>query len=70
MNKATIVTIIVLVVTFSAQAYVLDDLVKKLNGYDKRWVSGLNTKFINISLEDTMRMMGTKLPIAPEDRLP
>ena len=64
--------ILLLSVAFMAvvETYVLNDLIQKLNGYDKKWVSGLNTKFINISLEDTMKMMGTPLPIKPEDRLP
>lgn len=67
--KFILVILVILSVTL-VQAYVLDDLVRKLNGYEKKWVSGINSKFVNITLEDTMKMMGTPLPINPKDRLP
>lgn len=69
MKLLTIVTLVALLVA-TTQSYPLGDLIQRLNGYNKKWVSGLNTKFINMSLEDTMKMMGTPLPIKPEDRLP
>lgn len=50
MSKVTIIAIVVFAITLSVQAYVLDDLIRKLNGYDKKWVSGINTKFIDMSL--------------------
>lgn len=31
-------------------SYFLGDLVSKLNGYSKSWKSGINSKFINMSL--------------------
>jgi hypothetical protein len=48
-----------------SQSYRLDDLIQRLNGYEKKWVSGTNTKFIDMTLKQTMSMMGTKLPIKP-----
>jgi hypothetical protein len=68
--KAKVILIILSVILLLAQTYVLDDLIQKLNGYEKKWVSGINTKFVDMNLLDTMSMMGTKLPIKPEDRLP
>ena len=67
--KAIAVIIAIWVINIGT-AYVLDDLIRRLDGYQKTWVSGLNTKFVNMTLEDTMKMMGTPLPIKPEDRLP
>jgi hypothetical protein len=68
--KAKVMLIILSLILLLVQSYVLDDLIQKLNGYEKKWVSGINTKFVDMTLLDTMSMMGTKLPIKPEDRLP
>lgn len=60
----------ILIVISLVECYPMGDLIMKLNGYDKKWVSGLNTKFIDMTLLDTMKIMGTPLPIKHEDRLP
>lgn len=44
-SKVILVGILVCVFLGSSRAYVLDDLVRKLSGYDKKWTSGINSKF-------------------------
>ena len=65
-----LVAILIVLAAWTVESYRLDELVQRLNGYEKKWVSGVNTKFIDMTLLDTMKLMGTKLPIKPEDRLP
>lgn len=66
MHKKIILVVIVSVLLTSIEAYFLEDLVQRLSGYDKKWVSGINSKFVDMTLEDTMKLMGTPLPINPK----
>lgn len=63
--KTILAAIFVSVLLNSVEAYVLEDLVQKLSGYDKKWVSGINSKFVDMTLEETKKLMGTRLPINP-----
>lgn len=55
---------------YYSNSYEMNDLVARLNGYDKKWKSGVNAKFSNLSYEETKKFMGTNLPIDPSDKLP
>lgn len=46
----TIALLIGVLIINIGSAYVMNDLVQKLNGYSKTWVSGINTKFVNMTL--------------------
>lgn len=50
--KLNIILAVAITITLLIQAnsYFLGDLVSKLNGYSKSWKSGINSKFINMSL--------------------
>jgi hypothetical protein len=48
--KSIIALIIVLQIANIGNSYVLKDLILKLNGYDKKWESGMNSKFEDITL--------------------
>jgi hypothetical protein len=50
MRESILVVFLTALLVLSVSAYPLDDLIRKLNGYNKKWVSGLNSKFIDLSL--------------------
>jgi hypothetical protein len=56
--KTTTLLILLFLLFHIGDSYLLKDLIDKLNGYEKSWISGINKRFEILTLEDTMKMMG------------